>query len=51
MSVSLTLSIAGPEAAKLKNRIYEEATQEGLSISEWMIRAAAEYLRKEKESK
>ena len=48
MSVSLTLSIAGPDAIKLKNRIFEEATKEGLSISEWVVRACAEFLRKGK---
>ena len=49
MSVSLTLSIAGPDAAKLKQRIAKEATDQGLSISEWVVQAIAEYLRKEKE--
>ena len=49
MSVSLTISIAGPDAARLKQLIFEDATKEGLSISEWIVRAAAEYLRKEKE--
>lgn len=50
MSVSLTLSIAGEDAAKLKARIYETAIKSGMSISEWMVQAAVEKLRKEKES-
>jgi hypothetical protein len=47
MSVSLTLSIAGADAAKLKKRITEEAMRQGMSISEYVVMCVAEHLRKE----
>jgi len=45
MSTSVTFTIAGPDAAKLKQRIQDEALIQGLSMSEWITNAVAEYLR------
>ena len=45
MSTSITFTIAGQEAEKLKSLIREKATQEGMSVSEWIVQACAEYLR------
>lgn len=49
MSVSLSFTISGPEAAKLRERIREEALGRGMSISEFIVMAIAEFLRKEKQ--
>jgi predicted HicB family RNase H-like nuclease len=46
MSTSLTFTISGPESAQLKERIRQEATEKGVSISEWITEAIVEYLRK-----
>ena len=50
MSVSLTLSIAGPDAAALKARIVKEALKNGMSVSEFVVMAVAQYLRENRES-
>ena len=46
MSVPLSITIPGPDAAKLKERIQKEAQGQGLSISEWVVEAIAEKLRR-----
>ena len=51
MSTSITFTVAGPEAEKLKERIRAEAFQRGLSMSEWIVEAIADYLRKEQNGK
>ncbi len=50
MSTPLTISIPGKLAAEFKQRIKEEATAEGISISEWVVDACAEKLRRKNES-
>lgn len=47
MSSPLTITIAGPQAAAFKQKIREEATRRGLSISEMVVEAVAEFFRKE----
>lgn len=49
MSTSITFTIRGQqEAEAFKQRIRDEATKRGLSISEFVVEAIAEYLRNEK---
>ena len=50
MSVSLTLSIAGENAAKLKERIVKEALKNGMSVSEWVIMTVVQYLRENRDA-
>lgn len=45
MSVPISFTIPGPDAAKLKERIREESMRRGISMSEWLVEAIAEYLR------
>ena len=45
MSTSITFSVAGAQADALKEKIREEATRAGLSMSEWLVEAVAEKLR------
>ena len=45
MSVTITFTVAGFEAPKLKERIREEAIARGVSVSEWITDAIVEYLR------
>lgn len=47
MSVAVSFTIPGEDALKLKKRIQEEALRRGLSMSEWITEAIAEYLRRE----
>jgi 6,7-dimethyl-8-ribityllumazine synthase len=48
MSVSITFTVAGgKEAAQLKERIRQEATDKGQSMSEWIVDAIAEHLRRQ----
>ena len=49
MSVSITLTVAGEAAPQLKERIRQEAMGRGMSISEFIVMAIAEFLRKEKQ--
>lgn len=46
MSVSVTFTIAGKQALEFKERMQHEALIRGLSMSEWLVEAAAEYIRK-----
>lgn len=46
MSSTVTFSIPGAESEKLKERIRREAIEQGLSMSEWIVNACAEALRK-----
>lgn len=48
MSVSVTFTVAGAQASALKERIKKEATERGISVSEWITEACAEYLRHQK---
>ena len=50
MSVSLTLSIAGPDAAKLKERIVKEALKNGMSVSEFVVNCVVIYLRENRDA-
>ena len=50
MSVSLTISIAGPSAAQLKERIAKEAVKNGMSISEFVVMCVAHYLRQNRDA-
>lgn len=45
MSVSITFTIGGEKATDFKERIREEATKDGLSMSEWITEACADKLR------
>lgn len=47
MSATLNVIIAGPDGSKLKDRIREEATRRGQSVSEFCVEAIAEFLRRE----
>jgi len=48
MSVSVTFTIpGGEEAAKFKEKIREEATKRGQAMSELIVEAIAEFLRKQ----
>lgn len=51
MSVSVTFTVAGAQAAALKERIKKEATDRGISVSEWITEACAEYLRSQNSGK
>jgi chromosomal replication initiation ATPase DnaA len=48
MSASVTFTIAGKDAEKLKQVIQEKAVQNGLSVSEWITETVVERLRNEK---
>lgn len=50
MSVSVTFTVAGQQAAELKERIRKEATAQGISVSEWITNACAEQLRKQNDN-
>ena len=45
MSTSITFSVAGAQADALKEKVREEATRAGMSMSEWITDAIAEKLR------
>ena len=46
MSASITFTIPGAEEArKFKERIRKEAMDRGISISEYVVEAIAEYMR------
>lgn len=45
MSVSITITIPGPDAPKLKKRLWEEAQRRGWSLSEYCVEALAHYMR------
>jgi hypothetical protein len=45
MSVPMTISIPGPQAQAFKDRLQEEARRQGISLSEWVVEACADYLR------
>ena len=45
MSTSITFSVAGAQADALKEKVREEATKAGMSMSEWITEAVAEKLR------
>ena len=47
MSVSITFTVAGEAAPQLKERIKEEATKKGMSVSEYIVWALAEHLRRQ----
>ena len=50
MSVPLVVTIAGAEAEKFKERIRQEAFKLGMSVSEYVVMAVAEYIRSHRES-
>ena len=45
MSVMMSFTVAGEDAAKLKEKVRELALQEGLSMSEWIVDAIVEKIR------
>ena len=45
MSISVTFSIPGKQAPEFKERIRQEARKRGMTISEFVIEALAEFLR------
>ena len=47
MAVPLNLTIAGPDAAAFKRKIQAEALKRGLSVSEYVVDAIAEAMRRE----
>lgn len=44
MSISITFTVAGSEANQFKEKIRKEATQNGLSMSEYIVKAVKAYL-------
>lgn len=44
LSISCTFTIAGEEAGKFKERIRQEALNQGLSMSEYIVKAVKAYL-------
>ena len=47
MSVSVTFTVAGPDAQKFKDILQSRATADGMSMSEWITQALADYLRRQ----
>lgn len=47
MAVTITFSIPGTDAPKFKKRIQDESLKRGLSVSEFLVEAVAEFLRSE----
>lgn len=45
MSIPLNITIPGKQAQAFKDRIKEEAVRQGISVSEYVVEAIAEYLR------
>ncbi len=48
MSVNLSFTIPGKEAAKFKKMLKQTAIEKGMSLSEMIVEAIAEYLRNNK---
>lgn len=46
MSVPLSVTIAGAQAAEFKEKVRQEALNRGMSMSELVVEALADYLRK-----
>lgn len=46
MSVTLSITIAGPDAAKIKELMREKALKQGMSLSEFVVDCIAERLEK-----
>jgi len=45
MSVSITFTIPGPQAPDFKAKIKEASAGQGMSMSEYIVEAVAEYMR------
>ncbi len=48
MSVNLSFTIPGKEAPEFKKMLRQKATEKGMSMSELIVEAVAEYLRNNK---